>query len=783
MSQPNYDKLYKNYWSRSDRWGSHSFDDAEVLADQILATCGGGPVLDVGCGMGLIVRTLLRRGVDARGVDVAVAPMAWANERAPDRFQQGSMLELPFDDEAVDTIVSTDVLEHLDDADVPRALSELARVARRYAFISLSTAPDRDNVWHLAIHDRTWWEQQFLTAGFRKHPLMARVVDYESLESEGYQIKIVLEKTPPDALARYPLRDEAGEHAPYGDILRGTGRACEAAIARYTLAANYVRPGDTVVDIGCGGGGGAAILALASSAARVVGVDPDREAIDYARANYGVSGANLEFEHVGSGVVAPLAENSVDVVAVLDPPRQKDSRRYLDEIDRILRPAGRVVLGTGVSAWKKLRARFERALQIECMYAQTVGDDESARGKPRRLRAVAPEDAKASDAEVWLCVGMKDPLEGRPPAYVETHFPDYREWSACNITAFERDYDNPWLVKAMVSIGLRATRPQVLEQMAERTLAQARPGSPDAGAALCVRAYRMLETPDVPATAVREQVRRIQAYVENADESPHAQRWRISNLYVAGRLLMTTGEHAEARRYFAACADLDCTVFSPLLATKTIDALFQAGRIAACANDRQGATDYWRRGLSEAHRVLQGDWRNVWGDIDRPAWFGMTEVSKLADLAARCAHALTTASSWAARPGQSWSLAQTNAEQVHRDQVRMLETQQRYWRVIAEQAQTAADQARVAYDDAQRAIQWSEDQRTNWQESAKDARAAYEQIKATYDAVLEGKQWLETQYNNWKQTAEQRAEHIRRLETRIAALESSAEKLDNELRR
>ena len=348
--------------------------------------------------------------------------------------------------------------------------------------------------------------------------------------------------------------------------------------------------------------------------------------------------------------------------------------------------------------------------------------------------------------------------------------------SGLHITAFERDYDNPWLVKAMVSIGLRATSPQVLERMAERTLAKARPGSPDAGAALCVRAYRLLETPDVPASAVREQVGRIQVYVESADESPHAQRWRISNLYVAGRLLMTTGEHAEARRFFAACADLDCTVFSPLLATKTIDALFQAGRIAACANDRQGAADYWRRGLSEAHRILQGDWRNVSGDIDRPAWFGMTEVCKLADLAARCAHALTTASSWALRPGQSWTLTHTNAEQSHRDQVRALETRQRYWRVIAEQA-------RVAYDDAQRAVQWSEDQRIDWQESAKKDQAAYEQIKAAYDVVLEGKQWLETQYINWKQTAEQREQRIRRLEARIGELEKSDEKLDNKLRR
>ena len=51
-----YSREYNDYWSRSDRWGTHSFTDASSIVDQILVTCGGGKVLDVGCGMGLLVQ-------------------------------------------------------------------------------------------------------------------------------------------------------------------------------------------------------------------------------------------------------------------------------------------------------------------------------------------------------------------------------------------------------------------------------------------------------------------------------------------------------------------------------------------------------------------------------------------------------------------------------------------------------------------------------------------------------------------------------------------------------
>ena len=36
MSAADYARLYDDYWSRPDRWGSHSFADAEALVDRVL---------------------------------------------------------------------------------------------------------------------------------------------------------------------------------------------------------------------------------------------------------------------------------------------------------------------------------------------------------------------------------------------------------------------------------------------------------------------------------------------------------------------------------------------------------------------------------------------------------------------------------------------------------------------------------------------------------------------------------------------------------------------------
>ncbi len=160
---PDYAGMYEEYWIRPDRWGSHSFEDADAVVEQVLKL-GGGTMLDVGCGMGLLVHLLRGRGIDARGLDVARCAIDEGNRQAPGCFELGSILDIPHPGDAFDTVICTDVLEHLAEPDVPRALSELYRVTKGSLFATIATRLDRDGIWHLTVRDRGWWEKRLLDA-------------------------------------------------------------------------------------------------------------------------------------------------------------------------------------------------------------------------------------------------------------------------------------------------------------------------------------------------------------------------------------------------------------------------------------------------------------------------------------------------------------------------------------------------------------------------------------------------------------------------------------------
>ena len=160
----------------------------------------------------------------------------------------------------------------------------------------------------------------------------------------------------------------------------------------------------------------------------------------------------------------------------------------------MLRPGGRVVLSVP-NEWTDDSGRdpnpFHRQVYTwPCLLDQVSrhfrGDRARAAGGrwalkdpegPRALGEVPIGPDQSARAEWRLVVGMKDAVGASREAYRETSFPDHADEDRYNLTSFGRDYDNPWLVKAMVSIGMRSTRPEDLKAMAEQVLAAGRPGS------------------------------------------------------------------------------------------------------------------------------------------------------------------------------------------------------------------------------------------------------------------------------------------------------------------
>jgi SAM-dependent methyltransferase len=115
-------------------------DDATVpptrspldVLDEVLPE-GTPLVVDVGCGVGSVVRHLARRGARAVGVEIAPEPLARARAHEPvggERYEQGGAEALPLADGAADVVLFMNSLHHVPGDALDTALAEAARVLR-----------------------------------------------------------------------------------------------------------------------------------------------------------------------------------------------------------------------------------------------------------------------------------------------------------------------------------------------------------------------------------------------------------------------------------------------------------------------------------------------------------------------------------------------------------------------------------------------------------------------------------------------------------------------------
>jgi len=105
------------------------------------------------------------------------------------------------------------------------------------------------------------------------------------------------------------------------------------------------KPGETILELGCGGGLDTALLAKrVGPAGQVIGVDCAKPMLDRARTNLQQLGhTNVTFFHA-SAESLPLAANSVDCIVsngIFN--LSADKETIFAEINRVLKPGGRTV--------------------------------------------------------------------------------------------------------------------------------------------------------------------------------------------------------------------------------------------------------------------------------------------------------------------------------------------------------------------------------------------------------------------------------------------------------
>ena len=163
-----YDAWAQGYDDDLDAW---SYQGPAVVVESLLSRMPApGAVLDVGCGTGLVGRTLRSRGFEGRlrGLDISEASLAVARRSgaygAVDRadLQQ----RLPVEDDAVDALVCVGVMTYL--PEVEAVWREFARVVRPGGLVLVT---QREDLWDErdcravvdALQDEGVWTPQDVT--------------------------------------------------------------------------------------------------------------------------------------------------------------------------------------------------------------------------------------------------------------------------------------------------------------------------------------------------------------------------------------------------------------------------------------------------------------------------------------------------------------------------------------------------------------------------------------------------------------------------------------------
>ena len=182
-----------------------------------------GALLDVGCGTGSLVRTLLASGYDARGID----PFAREFGLPEPAFIRGDLERLPWEDGAFATVCAFDVLEHVDE---DAALREMVRILRPGGLMLVSVpahralwGPRDDAAGHLRRYSR-----RTLRAALTRHGL-----DVQHLF--GFQFVLLPLLLVSRWTSRWRAREQTREDNP-GVVVNALLRSINAAEVRFGRA-------------------------------------------------------------------------------------------------------------------------------------------------------------------------------------------------------------------------------------------------------------------------------------------------------------------------------------------------------------------------------------------------------------------------------------------------------------------------------------------------------------------------------------------------------------------
>jgi ubiquinone biosynthesis O-methyltransferase len=121
-------------------------------------------ILDLGCGDGVLSYLIAKEGAVVSGIDLSETAINFAKIKTKKRgldidFRQENAYELPFMDEEFDAVVSSDVIEHIEDVHI--FLKEIHRVLKLKGVIVISTPIKFSENLSDRMHVTEWFPKEY----------------------------------------------------------------------------------------------------------------------------------------------------------------------------------------------------------------------------------------------------------------------------------------------------------------------------------------------------------------------------------------------------------------------------------------------------------------------------------------------------------------------------------------------------------------------------------------------------------------------------------------------
>jgi ubiquinone/menaquinone biosynthesis C-methylase UbiE len=189
----------------------------------------GHVVVDIGCGPGIDLRSLLAAGAEVVGVDRDPAMVAEARRRAPGAdVREGDAHALPVADGSADRARTDRVLQHLAQPDA--VLAEIFRALRPGGVVGLAE-PDWDTLTVAADDVETSRGFARFTAGQVRNPTIGRELARMTVRA-GFELRSV--EAVPAVFRDFGIADQIL------GLTRNSARAVEAAQFREDVAASWL---------------------------------------------------------------------------------------------------------------------------------------------------------------------------------------------------------------------------------------------------------------------------------------------------------------------------------------------------------------------------------------------------------------------------------------------------------------------------------------------------------------------------------------------------------------